>query len=111
MKTTLRLIAASCALASIACISVMPTKSGTPIDTAFVQTITKGKTTPAEIQTRLGKPTSITQSPDEIQWRYFHWEGKPQTVGTGYSKSKSQTLIVRFRNGTVFDYSLSTTDQ
>jgi outer membrane protein assembly factor BamE (lipoprotein component of BamABCDE complex) len=90
------------------CITRMPTHSGRPIDTEYVKSIEKGKTTMDDVRLKLGEPMSVTQSTSEVVWTYQHWEGKPAMLGTGYSKSETTFLTVRFQKGKLVDYSLST---
>jgi hypothetical protein len=89
----------------------MPTSSGRPIDSDFVQAIQKGKTTMADVKAKLGEPASVTTSPDGVTWSYMHWEGKPAVFGQTYSKSSTKMLTIQFKGGKVSDYTFSTTGQ
>jgi outer membrane protein assembly factor BamE (lipoprotein component of BamABCDE complex) len=102
---------ALCALFALfnGCITAMPTSSGRPINTEFVDSIEKGKTTMAQVRAALGEPASTSTSPDAVIWSYMHWEGKPSVIGATYSKSTTRTLTVQFKNGKVADYTFSTT--
>lgn len=111
MRRIVRLVTVLLLFALSACIAAMPTQSGRPIDPEFVKGIARGKTTMEEVRTRLGAPLSVTESQDTQQWIYQYWEGKPAMFGYRYEKSKTQMLMVRFRDGKVIDYSLSTTAQ
>lgn len=95
------------ALFATACISFTPTSGGTPIDETWVQKIEKGKTTMDDVRTRMGKPASLSRSPDYEVWTYQHWEGKPAVIGEGYRSMTTQSLVIRFKDGKVVDYSLS----
>ena len=64
-----------------------------------------------DVRLKLGEPMSVTQSTSEVVWTYQHWQGKPAMLGTGYSKSETTLLTVRFQKGKVVDYSLSTADR
>lgn len=91
-----------------ACITRMATSSGRPIDSAFVKTIERGKTTMEQVRAGLGEPASVSTSPDSEMWSYMHWEGKPAMLGATYSSSTSKTLTVQFKKGKVVDYTFST---
>jgi outer membrane protein assembly factor BamE (lipoprotein component of BamABCDE complex) len=86
----------------------MPTSAGRSIDSTFVQSIQRGRTTADEVRKALGEPASITTSPDGFVWSYTHWEGKPAVFGATYSSSSTTQLVVQFKNGKVVDYQYST---
>jgi outer membrane protein assembly factor BamE (lipoprotein component of BamABCDE complex) len=110
MKWVFGVIAAGVlAASSSGCLITPPiTKMGTPIDTAFVRTIEKGKTTPEEVRTKLGQPSAVTRTSDTEIWTYSHWKGKPAMFGAGYESSTTTTLAITFKDGKVLDYTLST---
>lgn len=111
MRSLKLLVLSSALLMPSACIRVVPTHSGRPIDTEYVKSIEKGKTTMDDVRTKLGEPMSVTLSTQEMAWTYQYWHGKPAVVGSGYSSSETTVLTVRFQKGRVLDYSLSTANQ
>lgn len=105
----------ACLAASSGC---MNTSSGTPISTAAVSTIEKGKTTRAEVEALLGKPEMVMMLGDGRRMMSYAYTAtkvgiNPATAilgpfASGGGTSRTQTLqIFLTRDGVVEDYELS----
>jgi outer membrane protein assembly factor BamE (lipoprotein component of BamABCDE complex) len=105
----------ACLAASSGC---MNTSSGTPIDTATVSKIEKGKTTRAQVEAMLGKPDMTMMLGDGRRLMSYAYTStkigvNPATamlgpLASGSGSTRSQTLqIFLSKDGVVEDYELN----
>ena len=106
--------------ASVIFSGCMNSSSGTPIDSAKVERIQKGKTTRAEVEALLGKPEMAVMMGDGKRCLSYVYSATKMSVvpspgmligiGSARGATRSQTLQVFVgKDGVVEDYELSDT--